>query len=228
MARVYKGLLVISMLKNITIIISSEDHPINLWVQAWVNKQPLDQKITIVRHPDEAIGGSICFLLSCTDILSKDILARYDHVLVVHASDLPEGRGWSPHIWDIIEGKDHIVISLIEASEQVDRGDIWKKNCYQIPSHFLYEEIMSIVNQAHIDLMNFAIANYGTVDPIPQDLSITPTYFPKRTPADSEIFPEKSIEEQFDSLRVSDLNRFPSFFRLRGKKFKIILEKYDE
>jgi len=228
MVKALKNFLVILMTKNITIIISSADHPINPWVQSWVDKKAAEQNVKIAREVDEATGGSICFLLACSDIIPTHIIDRYDHVLVVHASDVPEGRGWSPHIWNIIEGKEDIVVSLIEASKQVDSGDVWKKYHYQIPRHFLYEEIIAIVNQAHLDLMDFALENHKTVQPVPQDRNVTPTYFPKRSPRDSEIFADKSIEEQFDILRVSDEIRFPAFFRLRGKRFKITIEKYDE
>jgi methionyl-tRNA formyltransferase len=176
----------------------------------------------------ELRGGDLCFLLSCTDIVPIATLNKYSNVLVIHASDLPVGRGWSPHIWHIINGGKDIVVSLLEASQKVDRGDIWKKLCYPIPSHFLYEDIIKTVNQAHIDLMNFAVDNYGSVQPTPQNPDITATYFPRRTQADSEISALKSIAEQFDTIRASDKYRFPSFFYLRGQKFKLIVERYDD
>jgi methionyl-tRNA formyltransferase len=215
-------------LKNISIIISSEDHPINLWIDSWLREQSDDLNVEIIRSPAEAKGGDICFLISCTDILPIAVRELYSSVLVIHASDLPEGRGWSPHIWHIIGGGEKITVSLIEASEKVDQGDIWKKYCYNIPDYFLYDDIISIVNQAHVDLMDYAINNYGIVRPTPQSLEIKPTYFQRRTALDSEISPFKTIEEQFDNIRVCDSNRFPSFFHLRGKKFKIIVERYDD
>ena len=37
-------------------------------------------------------------------------------------------RSWmESHIWEILNGSDHITLSLIEAAEQIDEGDIWKK-----------------------------------------------------------------------------------------------------
>ena len=217
-----------SKLKNISIIISSEDHPINIWIESWMREQSDDLNVEVIRSPLEAKGGDICFLISCTDILPIAARELYSYVLVIHASDLPEGRGWSPHIWHIIGGGEEITVSLIEASEKVDRGDIWQKYCYNIPDNFLYDDIISIVNQAHIHFMDYTIDNYGMVRPTPQSLEIKPTYFLKRTALDSEISPFKTIAEQFDTIRVCDSNRFPSFFHLRGEKFKIIIERYDD
>ena len=154
-----------SKLKNISIIISSEDHPINIWIESWMREQSDDLNVEVIRSPVEAKGGDICFLISCTDILPIAVRELYSYVLVIHASDLPEGRGWSPHIWNIIGGGEEITVSLIEASEKVDRGDIWQKYCYNIPDYFLYDDIISIVNQAHIHLMDYTIDNYGIVRP---------------------------------------------------------------
>ena len=43
---------------------------------------------------------------------------------MIHASDLPKGRGWSPHIWGLINEAQQITISLLEAVDKVDSGDI--------------------------------------------------------------------------------------------------------
>ena len=216
------------MLKKITLIISDARHPVNSWVEGWVSKRPEGQLAEIVRTSGQAKGGDICFLISCTEILPVEFMQRYTHVLVIHASELPKGRGWSPHIWAIIQGQEELTVSLLEASEKVDCGDIWHKSTYQIPKYFLYNDIIEVVNQAHVDLIDYAVEHHATVDPLPQDLHIAPTYLPKRTPVDSEISAYESIASQFNLLRVCDNNRFPSFFHLHGKKFKITIESSDE
>ncbi len=217
-----------SEVKKITIIISSDDHPVNSAISDWANRQPKHQVIDIVRSAEEAFGGDLVFLISCTDLVSMEVLQKYSHALVIHASDLPLGRGWSPHIWDILNGKENVVVSLLEAAEKVDSGDIWKKNSYKIPRYFLYDDIIKVINQAHLDLMDFAIANFNNIEPKQQSEEIEPTYCAKRSPKDSEISPFKSIEEQFDRLRVCDKNKFPSYFYLYGKKFKIFIEREDD
>lgn len=216
------------MPKNITLIISDARHPVNSWVEAWISERPEGQVAEIVRTSDQAKGGDICFLISCTEVLPVEFMHRYTHVLVIHASDLPKGRGWSPHIWAIIQGQEELTISLLEASEKLDCGDIWHKLILHIPKYFLYKDIIDLVNGAHIDLINYAVENYAAIIPSPQDLRIAPTYLPKRNPDDSEILASESIASQFDLLRVCDKDRFPAFFYLHGKKFKIIIESIDE
>ena len=92
----------------------------------------------------------------------------------------------------------------------------------------MYDDIIGILNKAHLDLMDFAIENFDNIDAKPQSKEIVPTYYPKRSPKDSEISPLKSINEQFNLLRVCDKNRFPSYFYLHGKRFKILLEREDD
>jgi methionyl-tRNA formyltransferase len=154
-----------SSVKNITVVISSSEHPINRWVEDWALARVGSQTICIVRSPDDAEGGDICFLVSCAEIVPLSMRAKYQKVLVIHASDLPIGRGWSPHIWTIIAGGQEIVVSLIEALAQVDRGPVWKKFKYKIPKYYLYEDVIEVINNAHIELMDFAIMNFDIVKP---------------------------------------------------------------
>ena len=61
-----------------------------------------------------------------------------------------------------------------------------------------------------------------------QNPKIEPSYYRRRIPADSQIDPRQSIDNQFDKIRVCDPNRFPAFFELNGKKYKLLLEKMDD
>ena len=217
-----------SMCKNITLIISDPKHPINSSVRQWALDKKDGKRIETVQTISEATGGDLCFLLSCNEIVPKEFLKCYQHVLVVHASDLPEGRGWSPHIWQIVNGATEIVVSLLEAAEKVDSGDILKKTTKFIPKYFIYDDIIGAINKAHLELMDYAIDNYGNFNFAVQSSQVTPTYFLKRSPEDSEINADLSIASQFDAIRVCDEKRFPCFFYLHGEKFKLILEKYNE
>ena len=48
-----------------------------------------------------------------------------------------------------------------------------------------------------------------------------PSYFSRRTPKDSELDVNKPISELFNLLRVVDNERYPAFFKFRGRKFKL-------
>lgn len=171
------------------------------------------------------MGGDLLFLVSCTEIVSQSVSDQYKKTLVLHASDLPRGRGWSPHIWSILDGSDEITVSLLEAAEPVDSGDIWAKKTIVLEGTELYDEINDRLFDAEIELMEWAIDHFSDVTPVRQDGE--PTYLRRRTPEDSWIDATRPLDEQFDLLRVADPVRFPAIVELRGKKFRLRLDRID-
>jgi len=209
---------------KISILCSSIDHPVFPWVTAWQQAKENIHAIELVTSTQELTGGDILFLISSHEIVTKKVLKQYAASLVIHASDLPEGRGWSPHIWQIIEGRRNITVSILEAEEKFDTGAIWQKKSFHLEGHELFDEINEQLFKIELDLMDFAIENIGKLAPIPQK-KYSQTYYRKRTLNDSRIDPEKSIVEQFGLLRVADPTRFPAFMDYCGFRYRIKLEK---
>ena len=135
----------------------------------------------------------------------------FQQCLVLHASDLPKNRGWSPHVWSILNGENDITLSLLEAEDKVDMGRIWKKAKIKLNGTELYDEINQKLFEGELQLISWACKNLSCVTPTQQDSSAA-NYLPKRTAKDSELDISKSLESQFDLLRVCDPNRFPAFF----------------
>lgn len=210
---------------RISLLCSDEQHPVNGYLKKWISSQQGVHQIELVRKKSELSGGEILFLISCGEIVGAADRSAYRTTLVLHASDLPLGRGWNPHIWQIIDGADVVTLSLLEAEDKVDTGRIWKKLTIPIAKHALWDEINALLFDAEIELINFAVSEFERIRPVEQNSKIEPTYHPRRTPADSQVDPERSISSQFDIIRVCDPQRFPAFFELHGKKYKIILEK---
>lgn len=213
---------------EITILCSSEKHPINSWLITWKDKKSENHTIDLVRNKSDLSGGDLLFLISCSEIIKQEEREKYQKTLVIHASDLPRGRGWSPHIWQIIEGENSICVSLLEAEDKVDSGDIWHQIKVDIPKHFLFDEINNALFEAELLLMDFAVNNMQSIVPHKQSAEVEPTYYPKRSPKDSQLDPEQSIKGLFDVMRVCDPERFPAYFELYGKKYAVKLEKIGE
>lgn len=194
---------------------------------SWMRNHQDAHEIQLCRKKSELEGGDLLFLISCNQIVSADDRKQFTKSLVIHASNLPEGRGWSPHIWQLLEGKREVIVSLLEAEDKVDSGAIWRQVKLEIPDHALWNEINERLFTTEGALMDFAVDHFGEVIPLKQDEATKPTYYEKRRPADSEIDPEHSLSEQFDLIRVCDPERFPAFFKLRGHTYTIRLEKID-
>ena len=213
---------------KISFLCNDPRHPVNDYLYAWIKKNNSKHEIELVRQKKDLSGGDILFLISCTEIINSQDRMAYINCLVIHASDLPKGRGWSPHIWSILEGKEELTLTLLEANNKIDSGKIWKKLNFQVPKHALWNEINAQLFEKEIELIDFAVGNFKSVSAKSQALDIEPTYYPKRTPNDSEIDPYKSSESQFDKIRVCDPDRFPAYIELYGERYKLILEKVND
>ncbi len=210
---------------KITLLCTDIKHPIYAHLKKWSYTCADKYDITLLNYVDEIChGGDILFLVSCAEIVKKKTREYFKHTLVLHASDLPKGRGWSPHVWDVVNGKNKLTLSLIEAKDSVDTGDIWKKKKIHLQGNELYDEINNLLFQAEFELISWACENYKICLPEKQSLAGT-SYHRKRTAEDSKLDISKSIEEQFNLLRICDPERFPAFFVLDGNKYKIRIER---
>ncbi|MUL09198.1 UDP-glucuronic acid dehydrogenase [Aliivibrio fischeri] len=215
---------------KVTIICSDSIHPVYPYLERWIKKNIKSHDISIYSSiTNIEKGGDILFLISCSEIVKKPIRDMFRYTLVLHASDLPEGRGWSPHIWDIINGKNTLVLSLLNAEDGVDTGDIWQKRLITLDGSELYEEINHKVFEAELGLMSWACENIDNSEAIPQDIQNGRSdYHRKRIPEDSQLSLDKSIEDQFNLLRVCDSNRFPAYIIRNGQRYNIKLEKVND
>jgi len=209
---------------KVSVLCSSASHPVFPHLESWVRRAGASHDVELVQTKAELSGGDILLLISCHEIISPEDRQRYRASLVIHASDLPEGRGWSPHIWQILEGRRDIVVSMLEAEDQVDTGAIWAQRHLTLEGHELCDEINEKLFAVELDLMDEALEKVGRGKPAPQD-GRKPSYYRRRTPDDSRLDPHQSIADQFDLLRVADPDRFPAFFDLRGHRYRVRIEK---
>lgn len=168
-------------------------------------------------------NGDVLFILSCDKIVPKEIRDKSKYNIVIHASDVPRGRGWSPMTWQILEGKNTIFVSLFEAADKADSGNVYLRDYILLEGTELIDEWRELlghkVNEMAIEFINQLPNVKGEV----QDGDAS--YYQKRTPEDSKLDVNKTIEEQFNLLRVVDNKQYPAFFHYKGKKFVIRISR---
>jgi len=210
---------------EISVLCTDPNHPVIKSLKAWItDMSSKGHSVGLFHDKADLQGGDILFLVSCGQLIRESERKKYRATLVLHASDLPKGRGWSPHIWSILSGDSRITVSLLEANEPVDSGAIWLKTDFSLEGHELLPEINEKLFAAELFLMTQAVEQFERIRPIRQ-LGDPGPYLPKRSPADSRLDPNKTIAEQFDLLRVVDSQRYPAFFDCRGKRYLIRIEK---
>jgi len=177
-----------------------------------------------IHHPAELAPGDVCLLLSCGRLLSPDQLALHRHNLVVHESALPQGQGWSPVTWQILEGASEIPITLFEATAELDAGPIYLQRTIDLQGTELVEEWRALQAEATIALC------LEWLDRNAEDLAHArpqqgeASHYRRRRPADSELDPQRSLAEQLNVLRVVDNQRYPAFVELRGRRYELQIQ----
>jgi len=174
-------------------------------------------------HENISEEFKIVFILSYFKIIPKEFLLKHKHNLIVHESDLPKGKGWAPLFWQILEAKNEIQVVLIEASERVDGGDMFIKDSILYEGYELYDEIREKQARKTIDLCLRFIEEYENMKPTKQ--TGEGTIYKKRTAFNSELDIKKTIEEQFNLLRIVNNKDFPAFFYHKGQKYIIKIYK---
>lgn len=182
----------------------------------------LGDNVRLVRKATDVQEGSVAFYLSCTRLTPPEVLGKNRQNIVVHASALPEGRGFSPIVWQVLEGHNRIPITMILAASEPDSGDILLQDEILLTGSELNHEIRAIlgakIQQMCLDYLSRSQPGSG------QPQSGTATWYRRRTPEDSQLDPSRTIAEQFDLLRVVDNERYPAFFDYRGRRFIVRVE----
>lgn len=183
-------------------------------------------EVKLVTKSKEVSHGDVLFLLSCFEIIGKEVMERNRHNIVVHESDLPHGRGWSPASWQILEGKNEIPITLFEARERVDSGAYYIKDRLQLSGNELLHEWHNKLGCKTVEMCIHYINHIDTLKGIEQEGESS--YYSRRTPQDSQLDIGKTIEEQFNLLRIVDNEKYPAFFIIKGQRYELRIKKADE
>jgi methionyl-tRNA formyltransferase len=198
------------------------------WI--WPYAERLVSQISALNHRAELIhshksivSGDILLLLGCEQILKKEKLSLHKFNLVVHESALPAGRGWSPVSWQILEGKNEIPITLLEAVEHVDAGRIYLQDTLIFEGHELIDEVREKQGTKTIDLFIQFLKNFEKIEP--RDQFGLASYYTRRKPKDSELNLDCTLREIFNQLRIVDNEKYPAFFIKDGFRYIIRISK---
>ena len=201
---------------------------------SWINKYLVVLMMDLINaghnvswshNANDLTGGDICFYLSYGSIVTKEILSKFKNNLVVHESDLPKGKGWSPMTWQILECESQIPVSLFEASISVDSGPIYMQEVINLQGDELVDEWRSLQAATTNNLCLKFVNNYPDVLDKSRMQYGEASYYPLRTDKDSKLNMDKTVREQFELLRVVDNDKYPAWFEINNKKFELKIVK---
>ena len=174
---------------------------------------------------EQVRGFDLVFVLGYKKVLKGEILSSNKLLLVIHESDLPNGRGFAPVQWQILEGKSEITVCLLEITKEVDAGNIFEKMVLSLDGSELYEEIRKKQALVTFELIATFLKKYP--NPSFEKQEGNPTFYRRRDPSDSQLNLDKTIRDQFNLLRICNNKDWPAFFELDGVRYEIKIDKMD-
>ena len=193
-------------------------------IQDWIN---IGHSVTWAHDATQLPPGKICFYLSYGRVVNDSLRQKHDHNLVVHESDLPEGRGWSPLTWQILSGAQKIVVTLFEAIDKVDAGQIYSQRTIQLQGDELVDDLRRLQVDATFNLCSKFINEYPGLLYKARSQQGVPSFFPRRLPSHSQIDIDLSLRDQFNLLRVCDNVRYPAWFECAGTRYKLQITRIE-
>lgn len=176
----------------------------------------------VFSQDDIPCNNNILFMLSCVKLVSIETLSKSNTNIVIHASDLPKGKGFSPLQWQIREGKESVVLTLFEAEKDVDAGNVYLKSELSFIGTELLPELRSKMAQRIIEMCREFVSNYSDLISKPQEGE--ETFYRRLSLYDDELDINKTLFDLMNQLRASDFDKYPPYFFYRGKKFHMRLE----
>jgi len=177
-------------------------------------------------HTEIDASFEVIFILSYHRLISQEYLLRHTHNIVIHESALPKGKGWAPLFWQVLEGVKDITFTMFEASSGVDDGEVYMQKELHLTGYELNNELRESQANLSIEMCLDFVNNY-TMYKIPTKQTGGESFYSKRTIKDSELDINKTIQEQFNLLRIVNNEEYPAFFIKDGHKYKLKIEKME-
>lgn len=182
----------------------------------------------VLDSSSELTTGDLLFIFGWPAKLGQEQLSKHLHNVVAHAGDLPKDRGWSPWAWGVSEGQNEIVLSWLEATDEIDAGPIYRKDRIDLCGDELLPQIRAkLADQIRLTTLEL-VRRFpeALLRPVPQQGM--PTYRRKRQPNDSELDVNETIAHQFNLLRVVDNDCYPAFFMMNDRRYVLRIEEISD
>ena len=106
--------------------------------------------------------------------------------------------------WQVLEGKDVIPITMLEAVDEVDAGDVFLEDEIALDGTELIDELRQKQASSTFDLCDRFLSNPIAISEMSQKQTGDSSYYARRRPSDSKLDLTSSLSKQFNLLRVVD------------------------
>ena len=145
---------------------------------------------------------------------------EFGNIVVMHSSNLPEGRGWAPVYYSFIEKKSEYYISGILAANEVDTGDIIVQARFPIKDEYTAPFIRVLDEELSLLLVAKILEHWPEGNLVGRKQVGNGSYRNRRYPINNQINIKDSIEKLLPHLRGVE-QKSPAFFIYNDVKYFI-------
>jgi methionyl-tRNA formyltransferase len=186
-----------------------EDLPERLGSQTGKRFHLIKDKAELTLSNLRGINPRYVFFPHWSSLIPAEIFENFECV-IFHMTDLPFGRGGSPLQNLISQGIQQTKISALRCSAEIDAGPIYLKRDFDLmgSAHEIFQRAVPVIEGMILEIVRN--------EPTPNEQEGQPTYFKRRTPAQSDIKEISTIERLYDHIRMLDCEGYPHAFLETG------------
>jgi methionyl-tRNA formyltransferase len=145
-----------------------------------------------------------------------------DKIIIFHDSLLPKYRGFCPTATAILKGDEHLGISILYASEEMDVGELILQKSVEINDTVYIEDAIKIISKLYCDCAKELIdlVQSNKIKEQKQD-ETSATYCIWRNPEDNEINWDSSARDIFNLIRASGYPYFGAYTSLQNDLIRV-------
>ncbi len=158
----------------------------------------------------EELDPRFVFFLHWSWMVPPAVTERWECVCF-HMTDVPYGRGGSPLQNLILRGHTDTVLTALRMTDEIDAGPVYLK----CPLSLSGTAEAIYLRATELSLHLAAEIAGATLAPVPQEG--VPTHFTRRTPAESALPGDATLDEVVDFIRMLDADGYPRAFVDHGE-----------
>ena len=185
-----------------------------------LDREKINYDLIKVNQIDESYD--LVFESGLYRIIPKTILQKPKiGIFGIHETPLPEGRGFAPLQWSVLNKREHLVVTFYKLDEDVDNGKIVSQSYQPIEKTDTIKELdikrKDGIEESFQVFINELKQGYIVL----RNQTGKPSYSPKRTPESCELDVQKKLIDLWDDIRICDNDKYPAWFTVDGKKIII-------
>jgi methionyl-tRNA formyltransferase len=146
--------------------------------------------------------------------------ASIGNIIVFHASELPDGRGWAPLYYTFSSQKNEYILTGILADDEVDTGDIIIRCRFAIKLEYTASFLRKLDQELSLLLISKILTMWPNQKPNGIKQVGTGISNARRYPNDNEVDIDRPLRELIPHLRGVE-PQHPAFFHMNGVKYLI-------